>query len=373
MNVYVHAWACRSSFGATEDTLAALFAGEVAVRPIERFDARGFPSRVAAPIDAWLDEEDRRTPMILDVLDQLPAVEGRVGVFVGAESGRGRFDTLRALVAAGGQPFDADRFRAHAVALAERLAPEVVSPAAPAWAIARRIGATGPVETISLACASGLAAIVEAVRAISLGECDAAIAGGVGADVDPLMLAGFGKLQALSALGVSRPFDRRRDGFVVGEGAALLVLSRSPGPIRVAGVGRSVDAHHLTMPDPEGAGAERAMRAAGGAAELVVAHGTSTPLNDAVEAAAIARLGPVEAVTSVKGALGHWIAGAGALSATVACDAIVNGRVPGIPTLESPEGGLPFVREGQRRKIDTALVNAFAFGGANASVRLCRG
>lgn len=311
--VWAQAWACVSSFGDRDATMAALLAGRVAIRPVDRFDVSGFPSRVAAPVDAWGDQEDRRTPMVLAALDALPVPPGRHGVFLGAESGRGRFDTLRALVAAAGVPFDEARFAREARVLADRLAPEVVSPAAPAVAIARRLSATGPVETVSLACASGLAAIVEATRAIALGECDVAIAGGVGADVDPLMLAGFGKLQALSARGVSRPFDRRRDGFVVGEGAALVVLTSTPGPVRVAGTGRSMDAAHLTMPDPEGRGAERAMRAAldeAGARTLdfVAAHGTSTPLNDAVEAAALGRLGlPIGAVSAVKGALGHWV------------------------------------------------------------------
>src|SRR6185436_17976378 len=113
-------------------------------------------------------------------------------------------------------------------------------------------------ETISLACASGSAAIVEAARAIRLGEIDAALCGGVGADVDPLMLAGFG------LLGVSCPFDAHRDGFVVGEGAAMLVLSAERGGaiVELAGLGRSLDAHHLTAPEPEGRGAARAMSAA---------------------------------------------------------------------------------------------------------------
>jgi 3-oxoacyl-[acyl-carrier-protein] synthase II len=357
--------------------MRALMDGRVAIRPIDRFDATGFPSRVAAPVPGWEDAEDRRTPLVLATLGDLRIPAGRTGVFLGAESGRGRFDTLRELVAAGGTPFDEARFSVEGRRLADRMSPDVVSPAAPAVAVARAVGAKGPVETVSLACASGLAAIVEATRAIALGECDVAIAGGVGVDVDPVMLAGFGKLQALSAKGVSRPFDRRRDGFVVGEGAALVVLTAEPGPVRVAGVGRSMDAVHLTMPDPAGGGAERAMRHALlgtgiDALDLVAAHGTSTPLNDAVEAAAIARLGlPIRAVNAVKGALGHWVAGAGALAFGTAFHALTTGEQ--IPTagLEDPDDALPHVRAGRRVETRTALVNAFAFGGANASVVLC--
>ena len=376
--VYCHGLAARSSFGDWPATLSRLMAGDSAVAPVDRFDATGFPSTVAAAVPGWCDCEDRRTPMILDVLERLPRLPGRVGVFVGAESGRGRMDTLRQLCQAAGRPFDPARFVAGAAALAPRLSPEVVSPAAPSAALARRLRATGPVTTLSLACASGLAAIVEAVRSLQQGECETAVAGGVGCDVDPLMLSGFGKLSALSARGCSRPFDRRRDGFVVGEGAALVLLSTRPGPVEVLGVGRSVDAHHLTMPDPQGRGALAAMRAAlaglepGLPLDVVQAHGTSTPQNDAVEAAALAALGrPLGAVSSVKGALGHWIAGAGALGFVCAAQALLTGEI--IPTagLEQPESDLQHVQgRGWVRRPRTALVNAFAFGGANASALL---
>lgn len=376
MNVYAHAWACRSSFGDWPTTCARLMAGDVAIAPITRFDATRFPCPTAAAIDDFSDVEDRRTPMLLSVLRSLPSHAGRIGVFVGAESGRGRFDTLRRLCQAAGKPFSASSFAHGATPLADRLTPEVLSPAAPAVAVAQAVGATGPVVTVSLACASGLSAVVEAARAITQGECDVAIAGGVGADVDPLMIAGFGKLGALSARGVSRPFDARRDGFVVGEGAALVLLSAQPGPVRFAGVGRSVDAWHLTMPDPEGKGATVAMRAAldeAGVDELdyVQAHGTSTPLNDAVEAAALLGLGcQINRVASVKGALGHWIAGAGALGLLCGLEAVASGRL--IPTagLTQPDSALPHVLQGEERRTQAALVNAFAFGGANASVVL---
>lgn len=376
--VYAHGWACRSSFGDWPATLARLMAGHSAVAPVTRFDATGFPCTVAAPVEAHLDQEDRRTPMVLDALAGLPAPGGLTGVFIGAESGRGRLDTLRQLCQAAGRPFDPVRFARLAAPLAARLSPEVVSPAAPAAAIARALDAEGPVATLSLACASGLAAIVEAIRAIRQGECEDAVAGGVGCDVDPLMLAGFGKLSALSARGVSRPFDKRRDGFVVGEGAALVLLSSRPGPVRVLGEGRSVDAHHLTMPDPQGRGALSAMRAAlrglgeGEPLDVVQAHGTSTPQNDAVEAAALLALNrPIGAVSSVKGALGHWIAGAGALGFLCAAEAVFSGQIVPTAGLEQPDSELPHVRgAGWTRPSRTALVNAFAFGGANASALL---
>src|SRR6185295_11922875 len=154
-----------------------------------------------------------------------------VGVFLGAESGRARFETVIALAraAGGGARFDHRAFGASARAMAERVDASVISPSAVASHLAGMLGAAGPVETICLACASGLAAIVEGARAIRLGQCDVALCGGVGADVDPLMLAGFGLLGILSARGISCPFDAHRDGFVIGEGAAMLVLAAERG------------------------------------------------------------------------------------------------------------------------------------------------
>jgi 3-oxoacyl-[acyl-carrier-protein] synthase II len=246
--------------------------------------------------------------------------------------------------------------------------------------LAGELEARGPAMTVSLACASGAAAIVEAVRALRRGVCDVALAGGVGGRRRSFMLAGFGILGALSARGSSCPFDVRRDGFVVGEGAAMVLLSveRGDAACRVTGVGRSVDAFHLTAPDPDGDGAARAMRAAlddagRDAVDCVQAHGTSTPLNDAVEALAIQRvLGERLAaarVSSVKGALGHWIAGAGAVGALAAVEAVTRGIVLPTAGLREPDPrcNLPHVL-GRAAQVParSALVNAFAFGGANA-------
>jgi 3-oxoacyl-(acyl-carrier-protein) synthase len=200
------------------------------------------------------------------------------------------------------------------------------------------------------------------------------------------MLAGFGLLGALSARGVSRPFDVDRDGFVLGEGAAMVVLTRDRGDSATAvlGIARTLDGGRLTAPDSEGRGAERAMRLALEDAGLetvdyVQAHGTSTPLNDAVEAAAIARvLGPKldsARVSSVKGALGHWIAGAGALGLLCAHQAIVSQRVPPTVGLEmsDPSCALPHVmHRSSAANVNTALASAFAFGGANCSLVLGR-
>jgi 3-oxoacyl-[acyl-carrier-protein] synthase II len=187
---------------------------------------------------------------------------------------------------------------------------------------------------------------------------------------------------ALSASGMCRPFDVHRDGFVVGEGAAVVVLGaeRGAATVELLGEGRSLDAHHLTAPDPEGDGAARSMRAALAAARVdavdyVQAHGTSTPLNDAVEADAIRRVlgrGLDRAhVSSIKGALGHWIAGAGALGFLCVVEAVAHGIVLPTAGLARPDTScaLPHVMgEAVRKPVETALMNSFAFGGANCSL-----
>jgi 3-oxoacyl-[acyl-carrier-protein] synthase II len=381
-----------SSWPATRDALAA---GESAVEPVRSFDATGFPSRHAAAIDRDFPGEDRRTALALRAareawaaagLDRRPPDPLRVGVFLGAESGRLSFSTLAALAHAGGRGpgLDHARFSQEAAARARELEPRAVSPAAVAARIAQDIGARGPVTTISLACASGAAALIEAARAVRQGECDVAVAGGVGADVDPLLLAGFSLLGALSASGISRPFDRRRDGFVLGEGAGVIVLSCERGVARIAGIGRTLDACSLTAPASDGNGALRAMRLALTDAKMekvdvVQAHGTSTPLNDAVEARAVREalgeaLGSAH-VSSIKGALGHTIAAAGALGFIAAVEAVASGTVFPTAGLGEPDRdcALPHVLgRAIRRRVDAVLVNSFAFGGANCSLVVAR-
>jgi 3-oxoacyl-[acyl-carrier-protein] synthase II len=376
-------------------TVAALARGESAIARVEHFDVQGFPCQVAAAVRGLAEGSgDRRREFALRAAREAwaqarpGALPERTGVFIGAESGRASFSTVLALAqaAGGGARFDHEAFGERARELASRIDAAAVSPAAVASMLAREIGARGPCETLSLACSSGAAAIAEGVRAIRRGEVDVALCGGVGADVDPLMLAGFGLLGALSARGVSCPFDAHRDGFVVGEGAAMVVLSAERGDAvaTVAGVGRSLDAWHLTAPDPDGAGAATAMRAALREARIeavdcVQAHGTSTQLNDEVEAQALrrvlgARLAEAH-VSSVKGALGHWIAGAGALGFLCAVHALERDEV--LPTAglshPDPRCGLPHVQgTALRKRVGSALVNAFAFGGANTSLVVVR-
>lgn len=375
-------------------TAARLADGACAIRPITAFDATGFPCAHAAAIDAAFPEEDRRLPFARAAAREAWASAGvscapaRLGVFLGAESGRGRWQTVLGLArAARGETgtFDHARFGRLAAPYADRIDASVISPSAVAVALAEEFAAHGPVATVSLACASGSAAIVEAARAVRLGEIDVALCGGVGADVDPLMLAGFGLLGILSPRGVSCPFDAHRDGFVVGEGAAMLVLSAERGSsvVELAGIGRSLDAHHLTAPDPDGDGASRAMSAALRDAGLapsaigyVQAHGTSTALNDRIEIAAIRRvLGERPHVSSSKGALGHWVAGAGALGALYAYHAVTAGEVLPTAGLANPDpdcAAAHVIGRAHRTDVTAAIANSFAFGGANSCLVLRR-
>lgn len=400
--VYVHGVGAVTPLGLTwPETARRLADGACAVRPIDAFDTTGYPSTVAASVPLVTPGPDRRRALGLKAAHEAWAAADvrpdpdRLGVFIGAESGRATIETIICLVRiavgpqtfevpAEGRPkfpkvgFDHAAFGLGTRALAEQVERATVSPATVAAAIASTFDARGPVATISIACASGAAAIIEGTRAIRLGRCDVAICGGVGADVDPLMLVGFGKLRALSARGVSRPFDVHRDGFVVGEGAAMLVLSADPGFVEIAGIARSLDGHHLTAPHPDGDGARRAMQGALADAgdpvvDYVQAHGTSTPLNDRVEAQAIAAVvGDAVPVASVKGAMGHWIAGAGAIGCLTALHALTAGELLPTANLTTPDPECPVrhVQQTERQAARAALVNAFAFGGANASLVL---
>lgn len=408
--VYVHAVGACTPLGDWAKAASALAEGATAIRPIDTFDATGFPCPTAAAmpgpaIDPEAAIEDRRllyarraAREALHTIDSRGAGLGtlgsnaRTGVFIGSESGRGRFETVLGLSRAARSSsgtFDHERFGREARRFAERIDANVISPASVADALARDIGATGPVETLSLACASGGAAIVEAVRAIRLGEVDSALCGGVGADVDPLMVAGFGLLGILSPRGVSCPFDVERDGFIVGEGAAMLVISAEPPPagvpvVEIAGIARSLDAYRITAPEPDGDGAARAMAAAlrdagETSVDYVQAHGTSTPLNDRIEVAAIKRVLGTEVgrahVSSAKGALGHWVAGAGAVGALYAWEAITRGRVLPSAGLRNPDPDCDVnhvIGSALRKDVRVALANSFAFGGANACLVLRR-
>jgi 3-oxoacyl-[acyl-carrier-protein] synthase II len=259
-------------------------------------------------------------------------------------------------------------------------------------AVALRHGLRGPSHGVVSACAAGAHSIGSAARMVESGEVAAAVTGGAESALTELSRATFGVMEALSPTGISRPFDARRDGFVMGEGAAVLVLERAQAaeargaPIvgRVVGYGASTDSHHLTAPDPTGEGACAAIRralddaAVGPAAVAYVnAHGTSTPLNDRVETLALKQALGREAasipVSSTKSAIGHLLGAAGAVEAVATLLALRDRIAP--PTLgwEEREDGLDLnyvpataqPLEGRDGEL-VGLSNSFGFGGHNA-------
>ena len=267
------------------------------------------------------------------------------------------------------------------------LVPMMMSNAAGA-AISMRYGLQGQSETIVTACAAGSHAINYAARLIKWGVLDAAVTGGSEAAGTPTGIAGFSNMTALSNAGISRPFDADRDGFVMGEGAAVLILEEWSAAVErgatilgeILGGASNADAHHITAPAPGGIGAiaciEQALTESGlTAADIrqVNAHGTSTPLNDAAEAAAIEHVfGPnAVPVVSTKGITGHALGAAGALEAVAALLSIEHSLVP--PTANTanvdPEMSIDLViGEGRSREPGPVLSTNFGFGGHNGAV-----
>jgi 3-oxoacyl-[acyl-carrier-protein] synthase II len=267
----------------------------------------------------------------------------------------------------------------------------MMMPNAAAGTVAMRLGALGPGWSIASACATGAHAIGEATRMIQRGEVDAVVAGGTEAAMTGLCLAAFKRMGALSREGRSCPFDARRDGFVMGEGAGVFILenedhARARGATilgRVVGYGASNDAFHITQPDPEGRGAISAMKqaledagASPGDVGYLNAHGTSTPLNDKAEAGAVRAVfdGSAPPVSSTKSQIGHLLGAAGAVEAVATLGAIQRGVLP--PTINfeepDPEIDLDVVPDGPREApgLELALSNSFGFGGQNACLAI---
>lgn len=256
-------------------------------------------------------------------------------------------------------------------------------------AISMKYGLQGPNETICTACAASTHALGYAARLISMGRCDAMISGGSEAAATPSSLAGFNNMTALSSSGQSRPFDRERDGFVMGEGAGIFVLEAWDHAVargatilgEILGSASNADAHHITAPSPGGRGAINCMRLALDDAGLdhedivyINAHGTSTPLNDAAEAAAMATVFPQRpAVTSIKGVTGHALGAAGALEAASILLSFQHKLIPptaGTRQLDD-DVTIDLVMESARIwKPGPTISNNFGFGGHNGSLIL---
>jgi 3-oxoacyl-[acyl-carrier-protein] synthase II len=259
---------------------------------------------------------------------------------------------------------------------------------APGAAVSMRFGLRGPNETIVTACAAGTHALVYAARLIAWGLADAVVSGGTEHAGTPTALAGFGNMTALSSSGTSRPFDTDRDGFIMGEGAAAFVLEEwehavARGAVivgEIIGGGSNADAHHITAPSPGGVGAIACMHLALDEAGLqpsdvkqVNAHGTSTPLNDAAEAAAVTAVFGDAAVpvVSTKGVTGHALGAAGALEAAAVLLSFEHRQIP--PTANTKVLGddmtLDVVMGDPRDWVPgPTLSNNFGFGGHNGSI-----
>ncbi|MEU6809341.1 beta-ketoacyl-[acyl-carrier-protein] synthase family protein [Streptomyces sp. NPDC046831] len=380
--------------------------GRSAVRPISRFDASGLPVRIAGEVD--LPEElrlERRDETITDRVTHLAAAAAelalqdaglelestdrdRVGVVLG--TGCGGAGSIRDNAAAWALK--------GAGAVGARFIPMAMSNSAAAF-LAIRYGLGGPVTTTVTACAGGADALATAHQMIASGEADVVLAGGAEAPLTELLVSGFARMKALSARNdeperASRPFAADRAGFVLGEGAAVLVLessdharARGAEPMAVLrGYGRTSDAHHIVAPRPDGSAAARAVTAAIRSAGItpeevshINAHGTGTVLNDAAEAAALkAALGSVAGrvpVTATKSLTGHTLGAAGAIEAVAAVQALMYQVVPPTANLDHPDPavGLDVVTgEPRDTEVSVVLSNSFAFGGHNVVLALGR-
>src|SRR5438132_10565636 len=379
-----------------------LIAGHSGIGPISRFDASVLPARIAGEVsdfdaERYLERKDLKkmdlfiryalgaAHMAIEdagLPSPLPAPE-RTGVIIGV--GMGGMASLEESY----EHFAARDVRRVSPFLIPRLIPNMA-----AGQIAMRFGARGPNYATTSACASGAHAVGEALVLIRDGRQDMMLAGGAEAPVCLLGVGGFSAMRALATsfneepARASRPFDRRREGFVVAEGAGVLVLEELEHARRrgarvyaeLLGYGATCDAYHMTQPAPEGAGAAECMRCAlddagiePGAIGYINAHGTGTPFNDEAETLAVKRVFGEHAarlpISSTKSMTGHLLGAAGTIEAAYTVLALARGVLPPTINLEEPDKAcdLDYVaREARPARVDTVLSNPFGFGGTNA-------
>jgi 3-oxoacyl-[acyl-carrier-protein] synthase II len=391
-----------------------LASGRSCVRSIERFDASGFPTRIAAEI------ADFEAERLADVPHDL-ARHGRIAAYASVAAARALEDSrlleepfardrVGVLVATGLGTYDHAElfgpFLAPREELGARLRASLLpdsaarrTPGSISTSLARFYGFRGPVMSVMTACAGGTQALGDALRWIRLGRADVVLAGASDSELYPMGLLSFSLLGALSRRNdapetASRPFDATRDGFVIGEGAGFLVLEERERALargvkiwaEVAGFGSACDAYRVTDPHPDGTGAARAMRRALADAGVgpddvgyVNAHGTSTPANDRVETRALKAVFGERAaqvpVSSTKSMIGHLTVAAGAVEAIATALVLDHQVVHPTANLSTPdpECDLDYV-PGRARAVpvDVALSNSFAFGGQTASLVLRR-
>ena len=387
----------------TRETWAGILAGQSGVTRITRFDVSGYATQIAAEVKgfeplAFIEKKDIKK-MDLFIQYAIAAAQfamddsaleitadnaPNVGVYIG--SGIGGFITIE---------------REHEALL--NGGPRKVSPFFIPSAIINlasgqvsiRFGAKGPNSATCTACSASAHAIGDAYEIIKRCDADAIIAGGSEAAICPMSVAGFGQLRALSTRNdeparASRPFDKDRDGFIIGEGAGVLILEELEHARRrgakiyaeIVGYGMSSDAYHMTAPSEDGDGARRVMamaiRKAGIApsdVDYINAHGTSTPYNDRLETLAIHNCfgehAPRLAISSTKSMTGHLLGGAGGLEAGITALAVHEQIVPPTINLDEPDAecDLDYVpHQSRKMDIDYALSNSFGFGGTNAAL-----
>jgi 3-oxoacyl-[acyl-carrier-protein] synthase II len=389
----------------TPTTWEAVRAGQSGIGPITLFDAAAFETRIAGevkgfdPVARFGRKEARRmarlTQLALAATDEALAGAGlkeaaigrdRTGVIVG--SGMGALDPIHEA---------ADMLRERGPGRVSPFFVPMMLADTPAALISITYGLTGPNLAVYTACATGNNALGEAAATIRRGAADVMVAGGTEACILPLAMAGFGSMGAISTHNeeparASRPFDAGRDGFVVSEGAAVLVLEEREHALargaaihgELLGYGTSADAYHITMPGAAGEGAAESMRAALRDAGLtsadidyINAHGTSTPLNDRAETAAIKRLFGERAyeipISSTKSMTGHLLGAGGALEAIICLLALRDELVPPTINYEQPDPAcdLDYVPNAARPAVLRAVMsNAFGLGGHNATLIL---
>lgn len=333
-----------------------------------------FSPKEARQVDRFAQFSVAAAEMALEDAGELGADPARSGVVMG--TGVGGFETLQAQTLVYGEK--------GARRVSPRLVPMMMSNAGAAR-VSIRAGWTGPSETITTACAAGTHSIGYAARLVASGRCDVAIGGGAEAAMTEVGIAAFANMTALSTSGNSRPFDIRRDGFVITEGAGALVLEDWDHAVtrgariygELTGAASTSDAHDIVAPIPSGAGASACMELAIEDAQLVPAdirhinaHGTSTPLNDKAEAEAIVKVfsGSPPPVTSTKGITGHGLGAAGAIEAVAVVLSMDKGLIPPTAGLEQPDPDIHLdVVAGEARPWEPGpvLSNSFGFGGHN--------
>jgi 3-oxoacyl-[acyl-carrier-protein] synthase II len=387
----------------TDECWQALCGGHSGIGPITQFDATAFNCRIAGEVKnfdptRWIEKKELKkmgrfiqfavatADMALKSsgLEVTPDVAENVGVYIG--SGIGGFEVIE---------------REHKVLLEKgpsRISPFFIPATIVNLAsghVSIRSGAKGPNSAVATACTTGAHAIGDSFKIIQRGDADAMICGGTEASITPMGVGGFAAMRALSQRNdepqrASRPWDKDRDGFVVGEGAGILIIEelefakRRGAPIlaEIVGYGMSADAYHITSPSEDGEGAFRVMRNAMRDAKIepekiayINAHGTSTELGDKLETIAIKRAFGDHArqvlVSSTKSMTGHLLGGAGGLEAGITVMAVQCGIAPPTINLDTPdpECDLDYVPKVARKAdIEYALSNSFGFGGTNGSL-----